>query len=202
MFSFYYYYYFIFFIIYCGWTISSKHHKAASGSTAQSSNYHLHGQKCYVEVTIGCPGVGNDKAVQSNSNLNRNVSKHHNVEQKPGLADNSPVLERTYIFPAEAVLVPVIHRAVARSSLKRHAFFSYWSAFVCNKNARIKKPAWSTGYSHAETATKATIVRPTFDQSNPPTRTWILPKCIIGLMPTKWRLKNRHTTSLPIRPNP
>lgn len=104
----------------------SKHSKASNGSilglpfnAAQSSNCQLRGQNCFVEVTLGCPGVRNNRASQSNSNSNGNVSKHAYVEQKLGLADSSPILERTFVFPADTVLVPVIHRAFSRSSLKR-----------------------------------------------------------------------------------
>ncbi|OVA06369.1 Mediator complex [Macleaya cordata] len=69
---------------------------------AQASGNQLRGQSCYVEVTLGCRGNGAEKG-----------------DQKQGSGDHFRVLERTFIYPAEAVLVPVIRTASARSSLKR-----------------------------------------------------------------------------------
>ncbi|XP_077214346.1 RNA polymerase II transcription mediator isoform X2 [Tasmannia lanceolata] len=91
----------------------SKVNKALNGSSvlgipfhaAQSSNCQLRGQNCYVEVTLGCPVMGRDKGLPSDTNRD--------------LADHVPVIERTFVYPAEAVLVPVLHTAFARSSPKR-----------------------------------------------------------------------------------
>ncbi|XP_043688928.1 mediator of RNA polymerase II transcription subunit 13 isoform X1 [Telopea speciosissima] len=95
----------------------------------QGSGCQLRGQSCYVEVTLGCPGNGSDKEFRSLSNSNGKFSKPHLAEApaaalgrgdlKQGSSDNSPVLERTFIYPSEAVLVPVMHTIFARSSLKR-----------------------------------------------------------------------------------
>ncbi|KAJ4977034.1 hypothetical protein NE237_002140 [Protea cynaroides] len=95
----------------------------------QGSGCQLRGQSCYVEVTLGCNGSGSDKELRSHSNSSGKFSKPHLAEApaaalgradlKQGSADNSPVLERTFIYPSEAVLVPVMHTIFARSSLKR-----------------------------------------------------------------------------------
>ncbi|KAL5731464.1 hypothetical protein ACHQM5_004188 [Ranunculus cassubicifolius] len=111
---------------------SSSKVKASSGSTvlnnlpnaAQASGDQLRGKNCYVEVTLGFPGSGN-KGMRSDPNFSRNVPSHHLTEslerddQKLGLPDYFRVSERTFIYPAEAVIVPVMQTAYARSSLKR-----------------------------------------------------------------------------------
>ncbi|KAM1802692.1 hypothetical protein ACFX12_028754 [Malus domestica] len=91
---------------------------------SQGSGCQLRGQNCYVEVTLGCPRPGSDRSLQANSNSLRNTGKH-NLSESPALGrgdqklalDNSSVYEKTFVYPAEAVLVPALQ--VARSSLKR-----------------------------------------------------------------------------------
>ncbi|KAJ8471301.1 hypothetical protein OPV22_025644 [Ensete ventricosum] len=87
----------------------------------QSSNCQLRGQKCYVEVTFDCHS---DIVMGSNNKQNTNESHVHNEEpnltavgkvQKKHGVDHLPVLERTFIYPAEAVVIPMMHRAFARS---------------------------------------------------------------------------------------
>ncbi|XP_058103090.1 mediator of RNA polymerase II transcription subunit 13 isoform X2 [Magnolia sinica] len=144
----------------------SKVNKASNGFTAlglpfhaaQSSNYQLRGQNCYVEVTIGCPGMG--------SSFNKNISKHHTVEppalgkgEQLGSADNVPVLERTFIYPAETVLVPIMQVAFARSSRKRFwlqnwvgtSLFEAWpllnipdSSILMHCVEKIEASSWNT----------------------------------------------------------
>ncbi|KAK2974453.1 hypothetical protein RJ640_013195 [Escallonia rubra] len=91
---------------------------------SQGSGCQLRGKNCYLEVTLGC--FENEKALQPNSNLNKNFTKQHNsessavaVDVKKGSADLYSRCERTFIYPAEAVLVPVVQTSFARSSLKR-----------------------------------------------------------------------------------
>ncbi|XP_068635779.1 mediator of RNA polymerase II transcription subunit 13 isoform X2 [Aristolochia californica] len=72
--------------------------------SAQSSNYQLRGQSCYVEVTLGCP---NSKLCGSKSEANK------------GMVEALPVTGRKFIYPAEAVMVPLMYTTVAKSSLKR-----------------------------------------------------------------------------------
>ncbi|ONH98989.1 hypothetical protein PRUPE_6G003600 [Prunus persica] len=91
---------------------------------SQGSGSQLTWQNCYVEVTLGCPRPRSDRALQSNSNSFRNVVKHHPVESpslgrgdQKGSLDNISVYEKTFVYPAEAVLVPSLQ--VAGSSLKR-----------------------------------------------------------------------------------
>lgn len=112
---------------------------------SQGSGCQLRGQNCYVEVTLGCPSAGTDKMLQSNSNSIRNFPKYHVADPhamgkgaQKGLPDH--VSERTFIYPAEAVLVPVLQTSFSRSSLKRFwlqnwigpslsgsSFFTHWA---------------------------------------------------------------------------
>ncbi|GLU19597.1 hypothetical protein SLE2022_358380 [Rubroshorea leprosula] len=92
---------------------------------SQSSSCQLRGQNCYVEVTLGCPKSASEKALHSNSNSIRNLPKHH-VSESPAVGrdkkrspDRLSVHEKTFIYPTEAVLVPVLQTSFARSSLRR-----------------------------------------------------------------------------------
>ncbi|KAM7523061.1 hypothetical protein LguiA_012963 [Lonicera macranthoides] len=89
---------------------------------SQRSSCQLRGQNCYLEVTLGCASVENDKT----SVTNKNNLKHHLAESpatardvQKGSADQISVYERTFIYPPEAVLVPVVQTSFSRSSLKR-----------------------------------------------------------------------------------
>lgn len=90
---------------------------------AQSSNCKLRGQSCYLEVTIGCSSTEDDKLQYSS---NKNISRHQ-FGESPAVAKDAQkksarrfsVCERTFIYPAEAVIVPVVQTSFARSSLKR-----------------------------------------------------------------------------------
>lgn len=93
---------------------------------SQRSSCQLRGQNCYLEVTLGCASVENDKT----SNSNKNNLKHHLAESpaiardvQKGSADQISVYERAFIYPAEAVLVPVVQTSFSRSSLKRCILF-------------------------------------------------------------------------------
>lgn len=102
---------------------SSGKFKASNGivglpnQISQTSGCQLRGQKCYLEVTLGCESVKSEKPQPSNSN--KNFSKHHTNETEKGPACQSPVYDKTFIYPTEAVLVPVVQTSSARSSLKR-----------------------------------------------------------------------------------
>ncbi|XP_047318998.1 mediator of RNA polymerase II transcription subunit 13 isoform X2 [Impatiens glandulifera] len=89
----------------------------------QFYNCQLRGQNCYLEVTLGCPRTRNEKAVQSNVNLKK---LHHIKESSAvskvvdnGLSNHLLISGSTFIYPPEAVLVPVLQMSSARSSLKR-----------------------------------------------------------------------------------
>ncbi|XP_038695837.1 mediator of RNA polymerase II transcription subunit 13-like isoform X1 [Tripterygium wilfordii] len=105
--------------------------RTANGSmiqhyVSQGSGCQLRGKNCYVEVTIGCPRSESEKALQSNSNSIRNLPKYH-VAESPVVgrgdqkvsSDHLSASERTFIYPAEAVVVPVLQTSSAKSSLKR-----------------------------------------------------------------------------------
>ncbi|XP_027162286.1 mediator of RNA polymerase II transcription subunit 13 isoform X1 [Coffea eugenioides] len=86
------------------------------------SGCHLRGQNCYAEITLGGPIGGNDKILAQNSGLHKNLSRHNLTESMPETKVNQKgPLEpsRVFIYPAEAVLVPVMQTSLARSCLKR-----------------------------------------------------------------------------------
>ncbi|KAL0905396.1 hypothetical protein M5K25_023813 [Dendrobium thyrsiflorum] len=101
-------------------------------SISRSTGYQLRGQSCFVEVTLGCPSTSNKDAQEKKSN--QEMTSVTPKSEEPCLAssgknqqfDPFPILERTFIYPAESVLVPVLHRAFARSSLKRF-FLKSWT---------------------------------------------------------------------------
>ncbi|XP_045816593.1 mediator of RNA polymerase II transcription subunit 13 isoform X1 [Trifolium pratense] len=88
---------------------------------SQGVGCQLRGQNCFVEVSLGFPRSETDKALQSNKNLVRNLPKspvtgHSDHKGSPDhLSDN----EKTFLYPAESVLVPVFQTSLARSSLRR-----------------------------------------------------------------------------------
>ncbi|MQL89359.1 hypothetical protein Taro_021936 [Colocasia esculenta] len=84
---------------------------------AQSSGFRLKGQNCYVEVTVGC-------RTQSSPDPSKNFlqitdDSHVGAPGKGEKKQGSSNLEKTFIYPVEAVMVPVIQRAFAKSSSKR-----------------------------------------------------------------------------------
>lgn len=90
-------------------------------NASQASGCQLRGQSCYVEVTLGFPGAG-DKGIQMNPSNTQNAPNHHlndSLVLTLERDDQKHGSERTFIYPAEAVMVPVIQTAFARSSLKR-----------------------------------------------------------------------------------
>ncbi|XP_072986939.1 mediator of RNA polymerase II transcription subunit 13 [Typha latifolia] len=107
--------------------------KSSYGSAAgltyvtQSSGCQLRGQSCYIEVALGCSSACTDKALETNSYL-KNKALHpaedsefatDGGQRKQESVHHFPVLERTFIYPAEAVVIPLTHRAFACFSRKR-----------------------------------------------------------------------------------
>lgn len=88
---------------------------------SQAPGCKLQGQNCYVEVTLGCNISGN---IKENSNSN---GPAHPISDTASMARGSPkgssgdapVCEKTFIYPTEAVLVPVLQTSHARAVLKR-----------------------------------------------------------------------------------
>jgi len=99
---------------------------------AQSSGCRLRGQSCCVEITLGCSSKCSDKTLESIGNQNKNAVHHHSDEAqmvsigrsqlKQGPQDQFAFLQRTFIYQPGTVLVPLMHRAFARSSLRRYPF--------------------------------------------------------------------------------
>ncbi|KAI4317451.1 hypothetical protein L6164_025318 [Bauhinia variegata] len=93
---------------------------------SQGFGCQLRGQNCYVEISLGFPRSGSDKSLEPNSNGVRNLSKHHIAESpavgrsdQKGSPDHLSDYEKKFLYPAEAVLVPVLQTSFARSSLRR-----------------------------------------------------------------------------------
>ena len=92
----------------------------------QPTTCQLRGQSYYVEVALGFPATSTDKISEPENNQ---IKKESDSVKDPHLAadghqrlesaDSLPVLERTFIFPPEAVMVPMIHQAFVRFSSKR-----------------------------------------------------------------------------------
>ncbi|XP_065878471.1 mediator of RNA polymerase II transcription subunit 13 isoform X2 [Euphorbia lathyris] len=92
----------------------------------QGPGSHLRKQNCYVEVTIGCHRSESEKGLCSNSNSIKNSRNNHIVDSPAvgkgdhrGSLDQISLHEKTFVYPAEAVVVPVLQASYARSSLKR-----------------------------------------------------------------------------------
>jgi mediator of RNA polymerase II transcription subunit 13 len=101
----------------------------------QSSGCKLRGHSCYAEVSLDFPCMEAEKMLQENSNSQIKIAKHDVAEkissgmigkgeQKQGSSDHVSFLEKVFIYPAEALLVPVPQTMLARSSLRRHASYS------------------------------------------------------------------------------
>ncbi|CAM8916712.1 unnamed protein product [Rhodiola kirilowii] len=88
---------------------------------SQQRGCHLRGQNCYVEVTIGFNGY--QKALHKvNNDKNSYRRMEPNTTRKDvmnGSLDQALTCERTFIYPVEAVIIPVLQTSLARSSLKR-----------------------------------------------------------------------------------
>lgn len=110
--------------------------KASKGLTAgmpfdvaQSSGCQLRGQSCYVEITLGCSSKCSDKTSESDGHLNKNAVHNHSEEaqrasagrnqHKHGSSYQFASFQRTFIYQPETVLVPLMHKAFARTSPRR-----------------------------------------------------------------------------------
>ncbi|XP_066383440.1 mediator of RNA polymerase II transcription subunit 13-like isoform X1 [Miscanthus floridulus] len=86
----------------------------------------LRGQSCYVEVALGFPAASADRVSESEHiQIKRELDPAKDAQvgtdglRKIEAPDSLPVLERTFIYPPEAVLVPMVHQAFVRFSSKR-----------------------------------------------------------------------------------
>lgn len=126
--------------------------------TSQSSVCQLRGQNCYVKVSLGCSKSRGDKSLNQNPDYIRNLPKHQSTEayamgrvDQKGPLDLLSVHEKTFIYPPEAVLVPVLQTSFARSSLRRF-WLQNWigpslagSSFFrhCDGNLDILEKSWA-----------------------------------------------------------
>ncbi|PWA99566.1 RNA polymerase II transcription mediator [Artemisia annua] len=123
---------------------SSGKSKASNGIVglphmfSQSSGCQLRGQNCYLEVTLGCENAESEKPLASNSN--KNISKQQTSES-PGVTKEN---EKTFIYPAEAVLVPVVQTASARSSLKRFWLQNWMGPSLSGSSFSVQCDAFGT----------------------------------------------------------
>uniref|UniRef100_A0A0D3CQZ7 Mediator of RNA polymerase II transcription subunit 13 n=1 Tax=Brassica oleracea var. oleracea TaxID=109376 RepID=A0A0D3CQZ7_BRAOL len=81
----------------------------------------INGDHCYVEVTLGCCQNINDNTSQTNSTFAVNVPQTSvgSKDHRKGHPDILSKCEKRFIYPAEAVLVPILQSAFAKFSLKR-----------------------------------------------------------------------------------
>ncbi|CAN6208649.1 unnamed protein product [Urochloa humidicola] len=86
----------------------------------------LRGQSYYVEVALGFPAASADKVSESeHMHIKKEMDSVKDSQlgadgqRKVESPDSLPVLERTFIYPPEAVLVPMVHQAFVRFSSKR-----------------------------------------------------------------------------------
>ncbi|KAA8530327.1 hypothetical protein F0562_005036 [Nyssa sinensis] len=108
---------------------------------SQGSGCQLRGQNCYIEVTLGCPSAENAKAPQLNSNSSKNLAKHNMAESAAlargvhkGSLGQFSIYDKTFIYPAEAVLVPVLQTSFARSYLKRFWLQNWIGPSLCGSS--------------------------------------------------------------------
>ncbi|ERN20081.1 mediator of RNA polymerase II transcription subunit 13 [Amborella trichopoda] len=96
-------------------------------SVTPSSGCKVRGQNCYAEVSLGIPSSKVETTLLQNSPQGT-VAKFDHTEThcSPGVAksegkqaDYVQAFERTFIYPMEAVLVPVMNTILARTSLRR-----------------------------------------------------------------------------------
>ncbi|KAK1429059.1 hypothetical protein QVD17_11258 [Tagetes erecta] len=104
---------------------------------SQSSVCQLRGQNCYLEVTLGCENVESEKSLPPNSNMN---SKNH-ISESTGVTKE---YEKTFIYPAEAVLVPLVQTSSARSSLKRFWLQNWMGPSLSSSSFSMQCDAFGT----------------------------------------------------------
>lgn len=126
---------------FCGFLLllhSSSNFRASGGfiglpnHISESFGCQLRGQNCYVEVTLGFPRSRSITTMHSVANSNGNASKHQVMEphsmrksDHTGTLDDLSIYEKTFIYPAEAVLVPILQTSFTRSSLKRYYIYEW-----------------------------------------------------------------------------
>ncbi|KAL9233602.1 hypothetical protein vseg_008575 [Gypsophila vaccaria] len=89
----------------------------------QAPGCKLQGHNCYVEVSLGCCTTGSGKGNSPNlclDNFNHPTlnTPSTSIGNEKGSGD-TPACEKTFVYPSEAVLVPVLKPSYPRSSLKR-----------------------------------------------------------------------------------
>ncbi|XP_006655580.1 mediator of RNA polymerase II transcription subunit 13 [Oryza brachyantha] len=105
---------------------SSKLSAATLPGFTQPTICQLRGQSYYVEIALGFPAATTDKVPESENNqiikeldTVKDAQLSADEHQKLESADSVPVLERTFIYPPEAIMVPMVHQAFVRFSSKR-----------------------------------------------------------------------------------
>ncbi|AQL02787.1 polymerase II transcription-mediator3 [Zea mays] len=86
----------------------------------------LRGQSYYVEVALGFPAASAKKVsefehihIKKELDPVKDAMVGSDGQRKVESPDGLPILERTFIYPPEAVLVPMVHQAFVRFSSKR-----------------------------------------------------------------------------------
>ncbi|KAK9736067.1 hypothetical protein RND81_04G247700 [Saponaria officinalis] len=89
----------------------------------QAPRCKLQGHNCYIEVSLGSSTTGSEKGNSPNlylENFNHPTlnTPSTSTGNEKGSSD-TPACEKTFVYPSEAVLVPVLKPSYPRSSLKR-----------------------------------------------------------------------------------
>ena len=115
----------------------SKSSAASLPGFTQPTVCQLRGQSYYVEVALGFPAASADKVsesehIQIKKEMDSVKDSQLGVDgqRKVESPDSLPVLERTFIYPPEAVLVPMVHQAFVRFSSKRYKAYSNFLAIT------------------------------------------------------------------------
>ena len=111
-------------MISCGTSRTSTGLVGLPYPVARTSGCKLRGQNYYLEVTVGRNIPKSEKGELPNSNIDRcnhptSGSPSNVIGNQEVSTGNHHFCEKTFIYPPEAVLVPVLQGSYARSSLKR-----------------------------------------------------------------------------------
>lgn len=121
-------------MLFCCSSTKSKAPNGAIGLPSHALQGHgcqLRGQSCYAEVTVGCPASQISRAVPTSVNTAQSLPKSHAEIPVGGVnkknARETLAYEKTFIYPSETVIVPILQASITRSSLKRCEFCIYKS---------------------------------------------------------------------------
>ncbi|KAL0661583.1 hypothetical protein Bca4012_098420 [Brassica carinata] len=125
---------------------------------AGSASRLINGDHCYVEVTLGCCQNINDNTSQTNSTFAVNVPQTSvgSKDHRKGHPDILSMCEKRFIYPAEAVLVPILQSAFAKFSLKRAGDFDFFGASGNKSDGFYEKNGYNSSGSSGNSSISST----------------------------------------------